>query len=227
MESTVKSRLIEFLGYKKIGQNKFGLMCGLSSGFVSTLNKSIQPKTLELISAQFPELNTAWLILGQGEMLNGGEGGKEAAVKPVEAIDPIVDSIMSYSVPLLPVSAHGGNLTDFAQAVRKGECESVISPVKGADFALTVTGESMSPEYPNGSRILIKKINENSFIEWGRVYVIDTMNGVVIKILNEADDCECLLCSSIHNDQLRYAPFKVPKADILGVYRVMLCMAIK
>lgn len=34
----------------------------------------------------------------------------------------------------------------------------------------------MAPEYPSGSRILIKRIDEKAFIEWGRVYVLDTMN---------------------------------------------------
>ncbi len=62
-------------------------------------------------------------------------------------------------VPLLPISAQGGSLNDFMVSVKDSECERVVSPVKGADFAITVAGDSMSPEYPSGSQIFIKKIN--------------------------------------------------------------------
>jgi phage repressor protein C with HTH and peptisase S24 domain len=55
--------------------------------------------------------------------------------------------------------------------------------MEGADWAITVSGESMAPEYPSGAQILVKKINEKAFIDWGKVYVLDTCNGTVIKIL--------------------------------------------
>jgi DNA-binding XRE family transcriptional regulator len=91
-------------------------------------------------------------------------------------------------VPLLPISAQGGSLNDFMVSVKDSECERVVSPVKGADFAITVAGDSMSPEYPSGSQIFIKKINENAFIDWGKVYVLDTCNGTVIKRIFPAED---------------------------------------
>jgi hypothetical protein len=69
MEQTVKQRLTLFLEYKKIGQVKFSEIVGLSRGFVNNISKSIQPKTLLRITKQFPELNTGWLLTGEGEML--------------------------------------------------------------------------------------------------------------------------------------------------------------
>ena len=132
------------------------------------------------------------------------------------------------TVPLLPISAQAGTLNDFIVSVNDSDAERIISPIKGADFAITVSGDSMSPEYTNGSQILIKKINHNSFIEWGKVYVLDTTNGVVLKVINECkEQPDCLLCTSINVDQERYAPFNVPKSDILGMYRVMMCMSMK
>ncbi|MDD3479988.1 MAG: hypothetical protein PHI42_06350 [Paludibacteraceae bacterium] len=70
METTVKQRLIEFLTYKKIGQKKFAETCGLSSGYVNAIRKSIQPDKINRIAMQFPDLNTGWLLTGNGEMLN-------------------------------------------------------------------------------------------------------------------------------------------------------------
>src|SRR5690606_29465813 len=55
-------------------------------------------------------------------------------------------------IPKLPISAQGGSLNDFFVAVKDTDCEKVVSPVKGADFAMTVAGDSMWPEYPGGSQ---------------------------------------------------------------------------
>lgn len=77
---TVKDRLIKFLKYKRIGQNRFADMVGVSSGFVNNIRTSIQPKTLLKISEHFPDLNTGWLLTGNGSMLNE------------EEVDPIISN---------------------------------------------------------------------------------------------------------------------------------------
>ncbi len=66
---SVKERLIKFLKYKGIGQKKFADKIGVSSGYVNAIRISIQPKTLDKIAMHFPELNTSWLLTGEGEML--------------------------------------------------------------------------------------------------------------------------------------------------------------
>lgn len=74
-----------------------------------------------------------------------------------------------YTTYLLPMSAMGGTLTGFAApGAMLQNCEAIISPIEDVDFAITVYGDSMAPEYPSGSRILIKKINPNIFIDWGK-----------------------------------------------------------
>ena len=129
-------------------------------------------------------------------------------------------------VPLLPISAQGGSLNDFVVSVSLQDCEKIISPINGADIAITISGDSMADEYPNGSIVLAKRINERAFIDWGKVYVLDTCNGVVVKTLTPSEKEDCIRCVSINPDPI-YAPFEVALNDIYGVYRVMLCMAKK
>ncbi|PJI25946.1 LexA family transcriptional regulator [Prevotella intermedia] len=129
-------------------------------------------------------------------------------------------------VPLLPISAQGGSLNDFVVSVSLQDCEKIISPIKGADIAITISGDSMADEYPNGSIVLAKRINERAFIDWGEVYVLDTCNGVVVKTLTPSQKEDCVRCVSINPNPI-YAPFEVALNDIYGVYRVMLCMAKK
>ncbi|MFQ8802727.1 MAG: helix-turn-helix transcriptional regulator [Paraprevotella clara] len=137
-----------------------------------------------------------------------------------------LDGVEGKAIPLLPVSAQGGRLNDFIVSVRESDCEKVVSPIKDADFAIPVSGDSMAPEYPNGSQVHVKKINENAFIEWGRVYVLDTCNGAVIKRIVPSEREGCVKCLSINPDPI-YAPFEVNLDDVYGIYRVMLCLSIK
>ena len=69
MEETVKERLIKFLKHENIGQVKFADTIGVSSGFVANIRKSIQPDKIKKIAKCYPNLNTGWLLTGEGDML--------------------------------------------------------------------------------------------------------------------------------------------------------------
>ena len=228
--SETKDRLLEFLRYKGLGQQKFEISIGMSNGWANKVGDSIRENTLKKISEVYPELNIAWLKSGVGIMLNNGEceetlyTPKEEHPKERNQKDATVET--AKSVLLLPVSAQGGSVNDFVVSVKESDCEKVVSPIRGVDFAMTVSGDSMSPEYPNGSRIFIKRINERAFIEWGKVYVLDTCNGTVIKILVPAEKEGYVKCVSINQDPI-FAPFEVAFEDIYGVYKVLLCMSVK
>lgn len=228
--SETKDRLLEFLRYKGLGQQKFEISIGMSNGWANKVGDSIRENTLKKISEVYPELNIAWLKSGVGVMLNNGESEetlytpKEEHPKERNQKDATEEN--AKTVLLLPVSAQGGSLNDFVVSVKESDCEKVVSPIRGVDFAMTVSGDSMSPEYPNGSRIFIKRINERAFIEWGKVYVLDTCNGTVIKILVPAEKEGYVKCVSINQDPI-FAPFEVAFEDIYGVYKVLLCMSVK
>jgi len=70
METTVKERLIFFLSYKKIGQNRFEKESGISNGYISHLKSSIGSDVLTKIINTYNDLNIVWLLTGNGEMLN-------------------------------------------------------------------------------------------------------------------------------------------------------------
>lgn len=128
------------------------------------------------------------------------------------------------SLLLIPTGARAGTIADFCEAVHEYDCERIISPVKGADFALQVAGDSMSPEYPSGSQIIVKKINEAAFVEWGKVYVLDTDNGPIMKIVRRTPEADVVECVSINP---AYQPFTVHTSFIRGWYRVIMVLALK
>ena len=97
-------------------------------------------------------------------------------------------------------------------------------PSGGADYAIKVNGDSMSQEIPNGSHILIKRINEEQFVEWGKIFCLDTANGAVIKRVFPTGDPEVIECRSINPE---YPSFKVSTKHINGWYRVLMVMSFK
>lgn len=160
-------------------------------------------------------------IADMGDRITALEGAGEGGAVKSSGGDMTVEV---QTVPLVPISAQGGSFNDFVISIRESDCERIISPIKGADWAMSVAGDSMAPEYPSGSQVLIKKINERAFIDWGKVYVLDTCNGSIIKKLFPSDEPDKVVCKSINPE---YPPFEVSMQDVYGVYRVLMCMSLK
>lgn len=216
-----RERLKSFLASINKSEGIFEKETGLAKGFVSKVGDSIRASSLEKIKAIYPKLNTAWLLTGEGEML------KEENSVIEEKDNNITNQPKGYTTYLLPLSAMGGSLTGFAEpGVMLQNCEAIISPIENVDFAITVYGDSMAPEYPSGSRILIKKINPDIFIDWGKTYVLDTPNGVIVKEIWESPKEGRIRCHSINPDP-KYKPFDVPMDEIYGMYRVLMCLSAK
>ncbi|MEG1899427.1 MAG: hypothetical protein RR183_07110 [Bacteroidales bacterium] len=66
---TVKERLITYLKYRKISPRQFTIAIGVSESYVSNIRTSIQPDKIDSITNHFPDLNTGWLLTGEGQML--------------------------------------------------------------------------------------------------------------------------------------------------------------
>ena len=90
-----------------------------------------------------------------------------------------------------------------------------VSEFKDCDFVIRVKGDSMAPRYASGDVVACKKIAEMLYFQWGRVYVLYTQsNGIMIKRLQPSEKEDCIKCVS---DNEKYAPFDVPKSDIVSL----------
>lgn len=213
MKSIVSERLKEFIKFKRISVNKFEQLCGLSSSYVSNINKAPSYDAIDKIKKVFPELNETWLLEGTGNMVNENI----TAYKEEKS--------ETFTTLLVPLSATGGTLADYDEpGALASQCEKISIPI-AADLAIPVTGDSMEPEYPNGSIVLVKKIDPSLYIEWGEVYVIDSLNGRVVKEVRRASDT-AISCVS-RNRPEQYAPFNIELSTIRGMYRVLMVMSRK
>lgn len=216
-----QERLLQFIEKMNISRAEFERRSGLANGYVKKLKGSLGEEKLNDVLTAFPNLSKVWLLTGEGDMLNDN--------KRMSLTEEQKDTseLSEYETYLLPMSAMGGSLTGISEdGTFWYNCERIISPVKGCDCAINVSGDSMSPEYPSGSRIYIKKINPNIFIDWGKTYVLDTCNGIVVKEIHKCEKEGYITCHSVNPDP-KYADFDVPMSEIYGIYRVLVCVIAK
>lgn len=209
----VQDRLMQFLSYKRLSKLAFANSIGRSPSYVTNIVASIGSESRKLIEDTYPELNMDWLLYGEGQMLVASK--ENSSIFRAES---------ACVVPVIPIAAQAGSLNDFIATVCEHECEKMVSPINGVDFAIPVSGDSMSPEFPSGSKVLVSKINHKAFIDWGRTYVLDTCNGVVIKNVFPGDSEKSVKCVSINPN---YPTFEVQVSDINGWYRVLMSLSLK
>lgn len=122
-------------------------------------------------------------------------------------------------IPLIPVDAMAGALTD-ERIVYEYECERYVVPVfKGADFLISVKGSSMYPKYNSGDIVACQRVPMTDlFFQWNKVYVIDTNQGALIKRIKPGSDKEHVL---IVSENEKYDPFELPISAIHAVALVI------
>lgn len=202
----MKDRLLKYLKYRKMGQNAFEEMCGLATGTISKINHGIRSDKVELIVRACPDLDVRWLITGEGEMLSTLEEHVPSHLKEKE-------------LPILPFSAVAGYLSENNDAGFLEQLETCRVPffnVRGAEFLIRCEGDSMYPRYINGELLAIKVLHDPTFFQWGKVYVLSTNQGCVVKrLFPDPNDDNNIICHS-ENDKM-YPDYKITKEDILGV----------
>lgn len=205
---TVKERLLQFLKAERISKAEFARNMGVSEAYVSTMRKSLPEARVARLIELYPTLNRDWLLYGEGEMY-----------LPTNSKQHEQSEDTGHFVPLLPVEAYAGSLQAYSRGVRLNECKRLPISVEGADFAIPISGDSMEPVIHNGVIAVVARINERSFIPWGNVMVIDTENGVYIKVVRPSEKGEDYIEASSYNKL--YPPFNIPTDSIFGMYRII------
>ena len=206
--TTVKGRLLAYLKEQRIPQTEFCRKLGVAPTYIGVIRKSIPAEKINRIVTLYPNLSRDWLLYGEGEMY-----AKEVS-DPRKFLQEA-----GYMVPLLPVTAFAGNITAWSQSVNSSDCEKVISPVQGVDFAIRISGDSMEPDFHDGAIVLIKKIDDKAFIPWGHPMIVDSSNGVFFKDIYPSDKGRKYIEAKSINP--KYPPLQIPQDCIHGLYRVV------
>lgn len=208
-------RLFEFFREKALSNYKVEQACGLSNGYLRNLRKAPSAEILEKIFSTYPELSREWVMNGSGEMLR-------SSVTPATETQPrdlpVAKPAAHGGIPLIPIDAVAGFNGWDESGVKELDCDHYDVPefaAAHADFLIRVSGSSMYPKYSSGDILACRKIDEITFIQWGKIYVIDSRQGAMVKRLFPIDgDSAMLLCKS---DNPNYPPFELPKEEIRSI----------
>lgn len=225
----MKQRLILFIQAMHLSQGKFEKEVGLSNGYVNNISKGIGADKLQRIATQYPDLNTDWLMTGEGKMLksnikiNNNRKGKKIDASNggyVHIGDKNTSATAAPSklktYPLIPIDAVAGFSDVDIAGVRFEDCKQYYVPdfeALGVQYLIKVSGSSMYPKYSSGDILACKKVTDILFVQWGKVYVIDSSQGALVKrIFEDKENPEHIICVSDNNE--KYPPFSMPKNDI-------------
>lgn len=204
MENFVNKRIKEFLRKKDLSDRQFASIINMPQTTISNMFvRDSAPKSdiLGKILNAFPELSAEWLLRGKGSMYIATESGESEETRP-----------------RIPFDAAAGTLTVGVDGVMPYQCEQmpVVRAFPRYDFTILVRGESMAPEYQSGDEVACLYVRESTYTQWGRVHVLDTTQGVVIKRIYDRGDM--VLCKS---DNPRYEDFSIPKSEVFNIALVI------
>lgn len=242
METTVKERLISFISFLGLSKNAFENACGLSTRYVSNISSSITPQKLKQISLKYPQLNTAWLLTGEGEMLkpqqpsvqqtnyNGNNNYVVGSGNCVQCSEcgADVQTLEAEEVeraPIVPATLARAPQTDVLEAVQERIGKLELAPVGVIDTPVSlwyrVQDESVCPKYEIGDLIGLwayPKGEEDPIP--GKLYGINTLtNGLIIRKLLPMEDGG-YIARAVNREE--YPDYKIKASNIVQIYKIML-----
>ena len=213
----IKQNILSYLAFKGISTYAFYKDSGVTRGVLQQSN-GISEDNIARFLAYAKDASPSWLLTGEGPML---KEDTDNIVKVAKA-EPSADGL-----PLVPIEAVAGFNGDDMPGVRLEDCLCYVVPefaAAGAEYLIRVSGSSMYPKYSSGDILACRRIPEIDFFQWGKIYVIDSSQGAMVKRIYQCeDDAACVLCKS---DNDKYPPFTLPKSAIrslsivIGVIRL-------
>ncbi len=209
-KSQIKQNILSYLSQVGVSPYEFYKESGVTRGILQQ-NNGISEQNIARFLAYAPEVNTEWLLTGEGAML------KEDKVEDDYDLRPIAHPTEEYEgIPLIPLDAMAGIFTS-EETILEYECERYIVPAfNGADFLINVKGTSMMPTYHSGDIVACKRVSlTDIFFQWGKAYVLDTDQGPLVKRIRQSKIKNHILLVSDNSEE--YDPIDLHMRHVNGV----------
>lgn len=201
---------------RQIGASKGVLSRAIANG------TDIQAKWLKSLVDNYPRYSPTWLLTGDGSMLKPtGLVDSQVTEEPQtqyrasKSNKPIVDI---ETRPRIPLNAMAGALSFALDGGTINDCEQlpVIRAFPRYDFTILINGESMEPQLHSGDELACLNVKTSTYIQWGRMHVLDTDQGIVVKRV--FDNGESIICRS---DNKMFSEYIVPKESVYNIALVV------
>lgn len=187
-------RVNDYIQYKGMSVRAFESEAGIKYSTISAAIKrgtELNTATLLKIIDTYDDIDTDWLMKGEGEMLKG----ETAGIPPVSP--PVVTTHEDLELPTtdefeyinndnggkIPVVHELAFATIDPEDPGKIKADDVyyIKEFRNADFLMRMQGDYMTPKYRSGDLLACRNVKEDCFYQWGRIYALLTCHqGLVI-----------------------------------------------
>lgn len=212
-QKEIHKRIIDMLKHSELSVRRFAIKCGIDPSAFDKKTKKKQVWTINDINkiSQNMGIRKGWLLDGEGQMM--------------KAPDEILDHIPAMpskpnckeGIPLIPTSAMAGALGGDSITINQWDVEDfyVIPAFKKSDFCIRVDGDSMQPKYLRGDILACTRVPlTDIWFQWGKIYIIDTRQGVLVKHVEKGSDNDHIKLVSDNPD---YKPFEIPTSELFGL----------
>lgn len=225
--SPIKERILQFVDSLGISKRDFYKKTGISRGTLES-NTGITEDTLAKFITTFKELSPEWILTGKGEMYrnttahthplcvsSGSKDTNNIDIVNTKDINTSSSPMQEVGIPLIPIEAIAGIPAGESIAVRFIDCAHYVIPEfanLNVEYMIRVSGSSMYPKYSNGDILACRRVQDVLFFQWGKIYVIDSSQGALVKRVFQDEDPDRILLVSDNKEH--YPPFSIPKSDI-------------
>ena len=212
MCKNVKERLIYFIESQGLSKNAFESMVGLSKRYVSNIVSSVSTNTIEKIADKFPQLNSAWLLTGEGGMLKP-QGANSVSVGSVsgngnnfvagnnnnigtprkEGVETIEseDVEIKETIILTPEIINQEGI-DIKKELRAGTLDVEVKPTQDVipphEVKIYTENDEMSPEIDANDPIFARLIPSPKLFKPRYMYFVNLEYGGVVRWVVPEDE---------------------------------------
>lgn len=221
-------------GFKSIRQ--FEIETDLPNGFVGKSLSISKARQLQIQSA-FPDLNMAWLLTGEGEMLrhapsqnvtgnNNIVGNSNTGNNTIiNNTQPNKDENAPHTKPIVPKYLTSLPNTDVYKVLKADghtmqlDGMTAISPYNNFDFYYMVRQDAMKPLFKEGDVLALAHTERGSDIIQGASMIIDTNDfGFLLRrIYDRGDYYECRIIS----ENSSFETQNIAKTKVIRLYRIV------
>lgn len=216
------------LDYSNLNRKDFSLKVGIDNPqwIADILNPNkkvgISKEKVKKIIAAFPEINEAWLLTGDGEMLKSEV--ETLSDEELQSVKADLDSNKAVLIPLVHIDSVGGVFSPNALAASEQYIERMIPfpDAQPGDVAILQSGNSMSPTIPAGAILQLRQVQGwREYFGYGNDFVLWLSDDrrITKQVLKyDADPANYVTCHSYNPEA---ADEELPKSMIREVWKVV------
>lgn len=196
------TQAIDYLRYNGVPSNHDDIAKKLNrdrSNVTKAINGNMRyltkPFLADFATAYSDYINEEWLLTGEGRMEKSSHDMR----------------------PHYDAKASAGFMDGISEGKMSAEFREMAIPLLNYDFSIDADGDSMLPKIESGDTLLCRMAKDRLNPPVGKICVIDTKDGAVVKEVKSINE-ETITLHSINPD---YTDYEVEFVSILGVAEVV------